>query len=64
MNIRHMAPRISAEMSRPAAEKSLQSGGTYLLRRLARFFAVVGFATVVYASALLAIAFDSAIIEF
>ena len=64
MNVRHMAPQISTEMSRPAAEKSLQSDGTYLLRRLAHFFTVVGFATLFYASALLAIAFDSAIIEF
>ena len=64
MNIRHMAPQISTEMSRPAAAKPLPSGGTYLLRRLARFFTVVGFASLVYASALLAIAFDSAIIEF
>jgi hypothetical protein len=59
-----MTPRISWEISRPAAEKPLPSGGTYFLRRLARFFAVVGFTTVVYASALLAIALDSAIIEF
>ena len=64
MNVRHMAPQISTEMSRPAAGKSLPSDATYLLRRLAHFFTFVGFATLVYASALLAIAFDSAIIEF
>ena len=59
-----MAPQISTEMSRLAAEKQLPSGGTYPLRRLAHFFGFVGFATVVYASVLLAIAVDSAIIEF
>ncbi len=64
MFIRHTAPHISAEMSRPEAEKPLQSGESYPLRRLSRFFAVVGFATAFYASALVAIAFDSAIIEF
>ncbi len=64
MFVRHMTPRISTETSRPAAKKRFKSGGTYFLRRLARFFAVVGFTTVVYASALLAIALDSAIIEF
>ena len=64
MNSRHRAPQIGTEMSRPAAAKPLPSGGTYLLRRLARFFTVVGFATLVYASALLTITFDSAIIEF
>jgi hypothetical protein len=53
-----------AGISRPAEEKPLHSDGTYFMRRLARFFTVVGFATLVYASALLTIAFDSAIIEF
>ena len=55
---------LTTSISRPAEEKPLHSDGTYFMRRLARFFTVVGFATLVYASALLAIAFDSAIIEF
>ncbi|MFQ5764771.1 MAG: hypothetical protein ACE5GT_07580 [Rhodospirillales bacterium] len=36
----------------------------YPLRRLARLFAVIGATTVVYASALMAIAIETAIIEF
>ncbi|MEE8351287.1 MAG: hypothetical protein V3R37_03740 [Rhodospirillales bacterium] len=40
------------------------NAGSYHVRKVAHFFAVVGFATVVYSTALLGIAFQSGIVEF
>jgi len=43
---------------------SLDRRGDYPLRRLARVFTVIGAVVVVYAAALVAIAVETAIIEF
>ncbi len=55
---------ISVATAEPAAEPAAAPGGRYPLRLLARVFGFVGFATAVYAGALVAIAFETAIIEF
>ncbi len=51
-------------MNTRCMENAFGSGSDYPMRRLARAFAVVGAVVVGYAAALVAIAIETAIIEF
>ena len=64
MDIRPIEFEWSDEMSVETAEPVAAPGGRYPLRLLARVFAFVGVAAAVYAGALVAVAFEAAIIEF
>ncbi len=64
MDIRPIEFEWSDEMSAVTVEPAAAAGRRYPLRRMARVFSIVGAAAVVYAGALVAIAFEAAIIEF
>lgn len=64
MDIRPIKFEWSEQISRPANGPVSALRRLYPLRVLARVFGFVGAATVVYAGALVAIAFEAAIIEF
>lgn len=64
MDMRWIEPEVCRQMSVPETRNFSPRRNVYRLRVAARVFGLVGFATVVYAAALVAIAMEAAMIEF
>ena len=64
MDIKRIEPQLSDQMSVDTGRPVAARANAYPMRRLARVFRFVGFASLTYALALVGIAIDAAIIEF
>lgn len=64
MDIKRIEPQLSDQMNVETGRHVVAGANAYPLRRLARVFGFVGFASLTYALTIVGIAIEAAIIEF